>query len=248
MSRRDSSMAVPEGRSALVRRCHSTMYGSYSANGPKSRAASSTRRAKSITPRLKLAEATAAASQPASRSATASRSPAQLVVPMTKWRTPPASAARTFGRTASPWLNSKSDLGPGETGGLVAGGRVGHAQDRRGRHAAAGERSRDRPTHSAVAGDDAQHSDASSVDPSRIALPRPRKTRRPRHRPGVAALGALPWPRGSSRTPPSLRAEPPGWAANAWTWAWRGSERTLSGGLCTVAARMRKCCAIMQSA
>src|SRR5664279_1728754 len=44
---------------------------------------------------------------------------------------------------------------------------------------------------------------------------------------GVAALGASPWLRGSSRTPPSLRAEPHGRAANAWISAWRVSGRTL---------------------
>jgi hypothetical protein len=103
--------------------------------------------------------------------------------------------------------------------GGVAGGGVGHAEDGGRRRAAAHERGGDRAAHTSVADDDA-------VQFLRLQFVRPLDgrswTNKDRdHLWVVAALGALPWLRGSFRTPPSPRALPPGRAASASPWASR---------------------------
>ena len=100
--RRDRSRAVPDGRSVLPCRCHSTTYGSYPGRRAACSAASSTRRAKTRAPGLKLAAATAAAPEARSTSATPCRSSSQAVVAITNRRTPPSTPACRLARTALP--------------------------------------------------------------------------------------------------------------------------------------------------
>ena len=113
------SRAVPDGRSSLARRCHSTRYGSNASSRPKSATAESTSRPKSATPRLKFDAATAARRGPGSRPSTRSRSAVQPVVAMTNRSTPASSALARFVATASRSGGLDDDVGAGEGRGIV---------------------------------------------------------------------------------------------------------------------------------
>ena len=227
------SRAVPDGRSSLVRRCHSTRYGSNPSTGPNSATAASTSRPNSATPRLKFEAATAAAPCPRAGRSTSGRSAVQPVVAMTKPPDPGLERAGHVGRDR------------------VAAGRLDH-QVRAGERRRGGGARRRRPAEDADRSARARGRAAATARP-RPPSPRivmvcmssvPRfawwraagsggQTRKSRgHRRGAAAPGAsVPWrPRfvvsdAPSRAPGPV---PPGRAARASS----STPRRRCGGSC----------------
>ena len=115
------SRAVPDGRSALARRCHSRTYGSNSGERPNRSTAASTSRTNSATPRLKF-EATTATAPRSRRTRHRPRGgrSSQPVVAMTRRRHPPSRAASTFGSTCPAARRFDDDVGAGEGRRVVA--------------------------------------------------------------------------------------------------------------------------------